>query len=166
VQILVAKGELDEVPSLVDDALKLSRSLGDSWAEHFGYHFLADRALMKGEYEEAVRWYARSLDAAARSGDAVETCFELQGVGMASAGLGRPERALRILGAADAQLLSLGVQDSVTFWDELLERFTTIARSDLGPEADEAWAAGRRLDLQEALAEASADISVADVHRR
>jgi hypothetical protein len=156
-QMLVAEGELDDVPRLVEEALELSRSLGDTWAEHFGYHFLADMALMEDAFEVAARWYSLSLDAAARSGDALETCFELQGVAMSSAGLGYAERALRIAGAADAKLHALGLQDSVAFWDALIERFIGMARETLGADADAAWEAGRRLDLRAAVAEALAD---------
>ena len=153
-QMLVAQGELEDVPRLANEAIELSRSLGDTWAEHFAYHFLADLALMRGDFEAADSWYALSLDAAARSGDEVETCYELEGVAMASAGLGRSERALRLAGAADAQLRALGVQDSVAFWQELIERFIGMAREALGAEADAAWGAGRRLDLRAAVAEA------------
>jgi non-specific serine/threonine protein kinase len=156
-QMLVAEGELEDVPRLADEALELSRSLGDAWAEHFAHHFLADLALVEGEFGTAASRYALSLDAAARSGDEVETCYELQGVAMASAGLGQAERALRIAGAAEAQLRALGVRHAVAFWTALNERFTDTARDALGAEADAAWEAGRRLDLRAAVAEALAD---------
>ena len=157
-QILVSQGELDAVPSLASEAIALSRSLGDPWAEHFAHHFLADRALIEGDFEAAMASYALSLDAAARSGDDAETCYELQGVAMTLAGLGQPERALRIAGAADKQLRALGIpnDDSVAFWKVLLDRFIGKARDDLGAEADAAWEAGRRLDLRGAVAEALA----------
>ena len=155
-QMLVAQNQLEDVPRLANEAIELSRSLGDTWAEHFAYHFLADLALMQGDFEAAASWYGLSLEAAANSGDEVETCYELQGVAMASAGLGRSERALRIAGAADALLHALGVQDSVAFWLELIERFIGMARDALGADADAAWDAGRRLDLRAAVAEALA----------
>jgi predicted ATPase/class 3 adenylate cyclase len=150
-QMLVADGELDDVPSLVEEALQLSRELGDTWAEHFGYHFLADMALMKGEFSTAAHWYWLSLRAAARSGDAVETCFELQGMAMSLAGLGESDLSLRLASAALAQLAALGVQDSVEFWDNLLEQFTEMARDALGDRADAVWTAGRALSLNDAV---------------
>lgn len=153
-QILVSQGELEEVPGLAAEAIELSRSLDDAWAEHFAHHFLADRALMEGDFEGAAGSYALSLDAAARSGDEVEMCAELQGVAMVSAGLGKAERALRIAGAADAHLTALGVKESIVFWTRLTERFIGMARETLGVEADAAWEAGRRLDLRAAVAEA------------
>jgi non-specific serine/threonine protein kinase len=155
-QVLVALGELESVPTLCAEARELSRNLGDPWAEHFADHFLADCALLRGDCSTAAAHYALSLDAAARSGDRIETCFELQGVAMASAGLGRPERALRIAGAAEAQLRSLGHVFMVCFWTALLERYLGRARSDLGAEADAAWQAGRRMSFEAAIAEAAA----------
>lgn len=125
-QFLVALGELESVPALCAEARELSRALGDHWAEHFADHFLADCALMQGDYATAAAHYALSLQAAVRSGDRIETCFELQGVAMASAGLGQAERALRIAGAA------------------------------LGAEAETAWQAGRRMGFEAAIAEAAA----------
>ncbi len=155
-QILISLGELESVPSLGAEALDLSRALGDDWAEHFAHHFLADCALMRGDHRAAAAQYARSLAAAARSGDKIETCIELQGAAMAFAGLGQPERALRIAGAAESQLQSMGFQFSVAFWTALLDHHLGEARAALGPEAEAVWQAGQRLSLQEAVAEASA----------
>ena len=154
-QVLISLGELETVPTLGAEAIAVSRALGDHWAEHFAHHFLADCALISGDHAMAASHYARSLDAAARSGDKLETCFELQGVAMASAGLGRPERALRIAGAADAQLRSLGVTVSVAFWLALLDRYLGGARAALGAQADAAWQAGQQLRIEDAIAEAS-----------
>lgn len=75
---------------------------------------------------------------------------------MASAGLGRPERALRIAGAADAQLHALGHQFVVAFWTALLDRYLGEARATLGAAAELAWQAGRRMSFEAAIAEASA----------
>jgi len=155
-QFLVALGELATVPALCAEARKLSQSLGDSWAEHLAYHFLADCALMQGDCATALANYTLSLEAAFRSGDRIETCFELQGVAMASAGLGQSERALRIAGAADAQLHAFGHVFSVRFWTALLDQYLGLARSALGAEAETAWQAGHRMSLEEAFAEANA----------
>ncbi len=154
-QVLVVLGELETVPSLCAEARELSQILGDRWAEHFADHFLADCALMQGEYTTAAAHYALSLQAAVQSGDRIESCFELQGVAMASAGLGQSERALRLAGAADAQLRSLGHVFEVPFWTALLDRYIGLARSDLGTEAETSWQAGQRMSFEAAIAEAA-----------
>ena len=158
-QVLVALGELETVPLLCTEARELSRKLDDPWAEHFADHFIADCALMQGDYPTAAAHYARSLDAAARSGDRIESCFELQGMAMASAGLGQSERALRIGGAADAQLRSLGHQFVVSFWSALLERHFELARTASGAQAEATWQAGQSMSLESAVAEALASRS-------
>ena len=157
-QFLVALGELESVPALCAEARQLSRILGDPWAEHFADHFLGDCALMQSDYTTAVAHYALSLQAAFRSGDRIESCFELQGVAMASAGLDQPERALRLAGAADAQLRSLGHVFVVRFWTALLDRYLGLARLALGAEAETAWQAGRRLSFEGAIAEATSPV--------
>jgi non-specific serine/threonine protein kinase len=154
-QFLIALGELESVPALCAESRELSRNLGDPWAEHFADHFLADCALMQGDYTTAVAHYGLSLQAAFRSGDRIESCFELQGVAMASAGLGQPERALRIAGAADEQLRSIGHVFVVRFWTALLDRYLGLARSALGAEAETVWQAGRRMSFEAAIAEAN-----------
>jgi hypothetical protein len=68
-------------------------------SEHFAHHFLADCALIRGDAATADERYRLSLQAALPLGDAIETSFEIQGLGMAAAGLGYPERALRLGGA-------------------------------------------------------------------
>jgi predicted ATPase/class 3 adenylate cyclase len=151
-QILVSLGELETVPRLGAEAIELSRTLGDAWAEHFAHHFLADCALIQGDPATAATDYARSLDAAARSGDKIETCIELQGVAMTRSALGQPEQALLIAGAVAAQFKALGFQFAVAFWSALLDRHLGNARAALGNRADAVWEAGQRLSLDEAIA--------------
>ena len=148
----VCGADLDTLSSLVDKSVM-------SGDEAIVRDRLADCALIHGDPATAATHYTRSLAAAARSGDRIETCYELQGVAMASAGMGQPERALRIAGAADAQFRSMGHQFVVRFWTALLDRYLGQARAALGAEADAAWQAGHRLSFEAAVAEASASPS-------
>jgi predicted ATPase/class 3 adenylate cyclase len=156
-QILVSLGEIETVKPMAREALDVARRLGDIRAEHFAHHFLADCALIAEEYAAAEERYKLSLEAAWQTGDEVETCYELQGIAMSSAGQGHARRALRIAGAADAHLQALGAQASIGFWNALLSRHLGRAREHLGlEEVDAAWTEGRRLGLERALAEALA----------
>jgi len=151
-QVLVAMGELDEVKRLGQQALELSQKLGDVYYEHFAHHFLADCSLMEGRYEDARDGYRRSLDAAWRSGDRVETTYEIQGSAMAAAGLGQPELALRLSAAADASLAALGVEHLVEFWSRLNDDHVARARAQIGAQrADAAWQEGREIPLERAV---------------
>jgi predicted ATPase len=154
-QVLVALGELDAVKRLGPEALALSQELSDVWYEHFAHHFLADCALMEGDYPSARDGYRRSLAAAWRSGDRVETCYELQGMAMAAAGRGESTRALRLGSAADHALLELGVEHVVPFWRRLIDDHLTRAREALGSgDAMRAWEAGAVLPLGETVNDA------------
>ncbi len=136
-QVLVALGEVERAEALSVELLELARAHDDPRAEHFAHHFLADCALIAGDCDEAEVRYRRSLEAALPLGDVLETSFEVQGVAMAWAGLGRPERALVLAGSVEALWESLGtsISISIRFWDELLDRYLGAARSELGAEA-------------------------------
>ena len=151
-QVLVALGEVDRAEALSRRLLELAR--GEPRTEHFAYHFLADCALIRGETAEAERRYRESLQAALSLGDVIETSFEVQGVAMAAAGSGDPERGLRLAASVEALWDSLGTTLSVAFWDALLERYIGAARRELGVKADELWAEGRAMEFDEAVARA------------
>jgi non-specific serine/threonine protein kinase len=70
--------------------------------------------------------------------------------------LGRPERAARLLGAAAAAFEAIGFRVP-RHWEGRVVRLEAAARAALGDEAfAAAWAAGRALPLEAAVAEADA----------
>jgi len=74
---------------------------------------------------------------------------------MAAAGLGFPERALRLGGAAAAIWEETGASLDVPFWLALLDKWFTHAREALpADEAANAWEAGRKLSFERAIEEA------------
>jgi predicted ATPase/class 3 adenylate cyclase len=148
-QTLVALGDTEQGEAISRDLLELGA--GDPRTEHFAYHFLADCSLVRGEAAEAEKRYRESLRAALPLGDLIETSFEMQGIAMAAAGNGDPERALRLAGAVEALWESLGTSIRIAFWDALLERYLGPAREQLGARADLVWAEGRALDFDEAV---------------
>jgi non-specific serine/threonine protein kinase len=148
-QVLVALGEVERAETISFELLERARD--DPRTEHFAYHFLADCALVRGETVEAEKRYRQSLRAALPLGDVIETSFEVQGVAMAVAGNGDPERALRLAGSVEATWESLGISISIAFWDGLLERYLGPARQQLGERAEAVWAEGRALEFDDAV---------------
>ena len=110
-QVLVALGDVDRAEPMSRDLLE--RAGDDPRTEHFAYHFLADCALIRGDTVEAEKRYRQSLQAALPLGDVIETSFEVQGVAMAVAGNGDPERALRLAASVEALWESLGISISI-----------------------------------------------------
>ena len=148
-QVLVALGDSERAEAMSRDLLEMSG--GDPRTEHFAFHFLADCSLMRGDTQEAETRYRESLRAALPLGDVVETSFEVEGVAMAAAGNGDPERALRLAGAVEALYESVGVSFSIPFWEGFRERYLGPAREQLGAEADAMWAEGRALAFDDAV---------------
>jgi predicted ATPase/class 3 adenylate cyclase len=148
-QVLVAMGETERAEAISLDLL--DRAAGDPRTEHFGYHFLADCALIRGDPDEAGTRYRASLRAALPLGDIVETSFEVQGVAMSEAGAGNPRRALVLAESVAALWESLGLSISIAFWDALLERYLGPARESLGGEYDAVRAEGRALAFDSAV---------------
>jgi predicted ATPase/class 3 adenylate cyclase len=154
-QILVAVGDVETVRRVSLEALELARQLGDLPAEGFAHHFLADCALLEEDFVGAEEGYRRSLTAARRTGDEIDICSQLQGIGMSAAGRGNALFALRIVGAANAHLQALGVHlIPGTFWTALVDRYLSLARDELGAGAAAAWEAGQGLTLERAMDEA------------
>jgi predicted ATPase/class 3 adenylate cyclase len=150
-QILVAEGDVDRAEPLALEALEEGGPRSDRVA-HFAHHYLGDCALIRGDPAAAEPHYRQSLDLAVELGDRVEICFELQGLAMAAAGQGDPAHALRVAGAADSEVESLGADFSrIRFWVELLERYLGPARTELGAVAEGQRAAGRKLSLEDAV---------------
>ena len=148
-QVLVALGESARAEAMSRDLLEMAG--GDPRSVHYGFHFLADCALIRGDTDEAEARYRESLRAALPLGDVIETSFEVEGVAMAAAGNGDPERALHLAGAVEALRESLGVSISIAFWDGFRERYLGPARDQLGTEADAVWAEGRALAFDDAV---------------
>ncbi len=111
-------------------AEELIRIAGDDLrSAHFGHHFLADCDLMDGDSARALEAYRRSLGLAITMGDLLEIMWEVEGVGMASAGCGNSRLALRLHGAVAAQMRRLDLDPSVPFWDALIASTSSSQRS-------------------------------------
>ena len=150
-QMLVANGDVDRAGRLARQLLRLAR--GDLWTAHLAHHFLADVALMAGDPAGALEPYRTALDLAHRMDNDIEIALELQGIAMAVAGSGDPEAAIRLNGAAEAALETIGFQGEVAFWTALLDRYIGPAREKLGPGAAPIDRGGRSLSLEDAVRE-------------
>jgi len=150
-------GDIPAARPMAEEIVAFSRARSDRRNEHFGLHYLADCELMEGRFEESFARYRVSLALIHTIGDRLETSFEVQGVAMSLAGLGRPAEALRLAAAAVAEQERIGTDVHMRFWDALLERHLGAARRSLAAEAaGRAEAEGRMLPFESAVAQALA----------
>ncbi|MBA3327191.1 MAG: AfsR/SARP family transcriptional regulator [Solirubrobacterales bacterium] len=153
--MLVAEGDHERAEPLVAEALEAAVAQGDARCEQHARHLLADCALMRGDADAARVRYVRAARLALDLGDRAQAAIDLQGAAMASVAGGSREGGLRLGGAAAAVIEFLGVDDSVVFWDDLLERHLYRPRQELGTHGAQAWEEGRQLSLEDAIARAS-----------
>jgi tetratricopeptide (TPR) repeat protein len=168
-QVLVALHQLELADAMSREILAYARASADRRSEHFGWHYLADCALIAGRCDESLSLYGQSLNLAEAIGDRLETGFEIQGIAMSMAGLGEPALGIRLDSAVRAENARLGVDPHMRFWDELLERYLGAARTALGPiRATHAEEDGRAMSFERAIATAreasrSSDLSATTV---
>jgi predicted ATPase/serine/threonine protein kinase len=149
-------GDYDRAEELCADALEQFHGLGATGFIALALHTLGSLSRAKGEYYRATERLRECLAISAEGGSqkyVADTIEELAGVAVAT---GRPERAARLLGAAE--VLREAHSTPLTPADRpAVEATLATTRAALGDEAfDAALAAGRALTLDEAVAEALA----------
>jgi predicted ATPase len=152
-QVLVALGRTTEAKPMAEEIIEFSKAHDDKRSEHFGWHYLADCELILGNCRTSLDLYKLSLVLAQAIGDKVEISFEVQGVAMSLAGLGKKELAVQLAGAVRAEWDRLAIDVHVRFWDALLDRYIGAAKQNLGTtDSEAAWAKGRSIPFEEAVA--------------
>jgi len=89
------------------------------------------------DVETAEKRYGDSLRAAVDYGDRFEMTFEVDGIAMALAGQGRDVKAMRLVGASNAERVAQKALVTVEFWNVLKTRYLTPAETRMGEEAAE-----------------------------
>jgi predicted ATPase/class 3 adenylate cyclase len=137
-QLLLATGQFER-------AEPLAQELADD-------HYLADCAMHRRDYALAKGHYARKVEAWLVTGDVVGQTFDVLGLAMATAGLGRDEDALRLEAAIDAEWKELGIAARPRVLERWRERDLGAARVRLGElRATAAAEEGRRMTWEQAL---------------
>jgi predicted ATPase/DNA-binding SARP family transcriptional activator len=160
-QALAGLGEAEDARRLQEEALALRRANGDVLETGWSLVHLGDLAVDRGDLSAARRAYAECL--ARRSGPLPPPVLAraLEGCAAAAAAAGRGARALRLLGAAAALRETSGaVTDNGS--RERGQRTAEFARQQARRrEAAAAWAAGRTMPLEQAVAYALKDAAPA-----
>jgi predicted ATPase/DNA-binding CsgD family transcriptional regulator len=148
--VLWRSGDREQATRLLDDAVAVLRQ--DPARAILLRGVLTDQAVMAamgGDYDKAETLFtAESL--AADQFDLFNLRYGLTGLAVIAAGRGQHDRAVR-LAAAESGLVGRNILP--TSWRTAVEDAVARCRAALGPEAaDNAWAQGRRLSRDEAIA--------------
>jgi tetratricopeptide (TPR) repeat protein len=149
-----ALGDFAGASVLYEQAWQLARAVGNPKLLPWPPHDLGCLALDRGDYPAARALLAESLTIWRDHSDAMGTVYSLLAFARLAAAVGRPERALRLAGAATGLADALGLRLAPTYRLGF-ERRLALAREGLSEEvAATAWAAGRALTLDQAVAAA------------
>jgi predicted ATPase/DNA-binding SARP family transcriptional activator len=151
------QGDYEGARALHEESLAISRQLGDQRGIASSLNHLVLVAHYQGDYGGARALYEESLAICRQLGDQLITACSLEGLVAVAAAQGQPERAARLFGAAKALREEIGVpllpSDRTDY-----DRDVAAARAALGEEAfTAAWAEGRAMSLNQAIAYALAD---------
>jgi predicted ATPase/DNA-binding SARP family transcriptional activator len=150
-------GDLDGSRSYGERCLAGTRALGVRWYESQVLRTLALTSLLQARYEQARGELLECLQIARELGDLAGVAIDLERLGQTAVALGRPERAV-VLAAAAARLReSIGGGLTVESGRWETEHPRDAARRFLtDTQIETAWARGRTMRLEDAVAYAGA----------
>jgi predicted ATPase/class 3 adenylate cyclase len=144
--------DLERARPLLEEALGKAEVGDDRMATAAAHHTVAQVARLDGRLEDAARHYRRSIESFQELGDVASLTEPLQGLAAVHVASGDPERGVRMLAANDAIRERLGggpPPEWLRLGDPLAD-----ARRILDEEAyARAWEAGKRMTVEEAVAD-------------
>ncbi|CAA9568860.1 MAG: hypothetical protein AVDCRST_MAG49-3384 [uncultured Thermomicrobiales bacterium] len=154
--VALDRGDLAEAVRLLEDSLRQDRRFDDLWGVVLELANLSEVARRQGDMRRAAALnrerlaVSRALDYREQLADGCLAAADT------AAWLGQPDRVARLLAAATMTLGTIGFGIGPE-WQSEIDATAAAARAALGDAAFEAaWAAGRALPLEAAVAEAEA----------
>jgi non-specific serine/threonine protein kinase len=163
-RIATAQGDYERAEALCEEALALKRIAGGQWAIAVGLYFHGEVAQARGDYPIALARLREALALYRELADPATIARCLEGIASVVVECGQPELCARLLGATEA--LRKRIAHPIDAEDRSrYDRARVIASEALGDASfAAAWAAGRSLPLEHAMAEAltaAGDVTVA-----
>ena len=145
--------QLDAARGPLEEALAVALRGSDPAAIFGGHHTVGQVARLQGRFDDAARHYREAIRLGFELGDVAQMTEPLQGLAAVLIATGDPERGVRLLGANAAIRERLGggpPPEWLRLGDPLAD-----AKGTLGEAAyARAWEAGRRMSVDDAVAEA------------
>ncbi len=151
-RIYAVRGEPARGREMVTEAMAIVTELGDKTAFGFLYLGLGLAAVHSDDYDAAIRHYADSIEAYQEFGGGSEIAEVIECVAYVAVRQERFERAVRLIGAADAIRSTSDIP--IFDLDRVdLDAYLDAARRSLGPEAvSHAFDEGRAMSFEETIA--------------
>jgi len=154
--IAQAQGQYARATALYEESLALKRATGHQGGIAISLGNLGVVALMQGDLAGAAMLFRESLALKREARDREGLATTLEEMGAIAHAWGQPERAARLLGAAARLRDAIGASQRSDVWPHY-EATVAAVRRALGEAAfAAAWAEGRALSLEQAVAAALA----------
>ncbi len=141
----------EKAAALLEESLALSRQLGDKWITALSLHNLGHVMQHQGNSRQATVLFRESLNLTRELGFKMVTIMSLAGLAGATASDVQPERAAKLLGAADALITAIGVRLEPADRPDF-DRNVAEVRARLSQEAfASAWAKGQAMTLEQTI---------------
>jgi ATP/maltotriose-dependent transcriptional regulator MalT len=152
--VVLARGDDQRAQTLCEESLVIRKTLGYKGGCAHTLAILGRIALEQGDHERAVACYHESLSLRQETGEKEGIATVLEGLAAVAGRHGQAASAARLLGAAESLRTLLGAP--LTPIDRAYQQQTIAAlRTHLDePAFLHAWAAGRALALEDAIAQA------------
>jgi predicted ATPase/DNA-binding XRE family transcriptional regulator len=155
-RIALAQGDYTGAATFCEEQLALLRELDDTQGQYWALFTLGSIAQRQGDNAGASAHFAECLGFFRRNEDQMGIAACLEGLAGVAGTIGQPVQSVRLFAAGTALRHTVGVKPFPDEADEY-ERHLARAREQLGKDAfAAAWAAGRALTLEVAIAEALA----------
>jgi non-specific serine/threonine protein kinase len=162
-----AEGDHSQAAACLEEALSRMRGAGIARGATMALGDLGDLARDQGHYARAMTFYREALESAGADLASREVADVLEAVGIVAATVGEAAHAARLLGAAEVMRERMGLRLRMPENQAALEQALATARASLGEASfATAWAAGRHLRPEDAVAEAVAPAGAAALTRR
>jgi len=153
---LLQAGDVAPAEVAAAEALELWRSTGDRWGLSMVLHGLAMARLGVQDLDAAAGYFREAIELLRDDGEPYFVTRSLEGLAITLVHLGEAERASRLFGAAEALRQGLGAP-LLAFEEERYRRTVEVLVPLLSQQKrEQAWAEGRTMALEEAVAYALA----------
>jgi tetratricopeptide (TPR) repeat protein len=150
----IQRGDHERALTLLKEGLAVAQEVGDVWAVAVYLDNLGWANLGRGDHERAARSFGESLQQHSELGEKWLAADCLDGLARVAFAQDDPVRAARLWGAAEALCEAIGAT-TAPLDQAAYARHLAAARTRLGEAAFlAAWAEGRVMELEEAVAEA------------
>lgn len=160
-EVAHARGEFEPATRLCQESVALSREVGDQWVGAQRCLAFADLMRSRGHYAQAMTLHREGLVLSVELRDKRGIAWHLEGLAGVAAAQGRPDEAVRLMGASEALREAVGAELSPHAGPgpHRPDHEHTVAstRAILGAAAFAArWEEGRAMSLEQAMCAALA----------